>query len=160
MDTGAHMKNAFDMLGSVKTKSKLQYSDRGVKKVRNTEEEDAHGAVIEWAKLQPFNRRKVFDYLIHHPAEGQRGFKAQATAKKLGLKRGVLDLQLMVPIGSVPGLWIEMKAKDGRWSKEQEEFRMIAEGMGYVVYEARSAEQCIAIIKQWLSNFEAHRKSE
>lgn len=154
------MKNAFDMLSTIKTKSKLDISDRGVKKVRNTEEEDAHGAVIEWAKLQPFNRRKVFDYLIHHPSEGQRGFKAQATAKKLGLKRGVLDLQLIVPIGNVPGLWIEMKARDGRWSKEQEEFRMIAEGMGYVVYEARSAEAAIAIIKDWLARFVAFRKSE
>lgn len=153
------MKNAFDMLGSVKTKSKLQYSDRGVKKVRNTEEEDNQGAVIEWAKRQPFNSRKVFDFLIHHPAEGKRGFKAQAVAKKLGLKSGVLDLQLMVPIGTVPGLWIEMKAKDGRWSTAQEEFRMIAESMGYVVMEARSAEACIAIIKDWLARFAAYQKS-
>ena len=153
------MKNAFDMLGSVKTKSKLQYSDRGVKKVRNTEEEDAQGAVIEWAKLQPFNRRKVFDYLIHHPAEGQRGFKAQATAKKLGLKRGVLDLQLIVPIGAVPGLWIEMKSKDGKWSTEQITFKEIAVEMGYVVEEARTAEAAIAIIKDWLARFAAYQKS-
>lgn len=153
------MKNAFDMLSTIKTKSKLDISDRGVKKVRNTEEEDAQGAVIEWAKAQPFNRRKVFDYLIHHPAEGVRGHKTRATAIKLGLKRGVLDLQLIVPIGTVPGLWIEMKAKDGRWSKEQDEFRVIAEGMGYEVCEARSSEQAIAIIEGWLARFEAYRKS-
>lgn len=153
------MKNAFDMLGSVKTKSKLQYSDRGVKKVRNTEEEDAQGVVIEWSKLQAFNRRKVFDYLIHHPAEGKRGFKAQATAKKLGLKRGVLDLQLIVPIGTTPGLWIEMKAKDGRWSESQLEFKQIAIEMGYVVEEARTAEAAIAIIKDWLTRFAAYQKS-
>lgn len=152
------MKNAFDMLGSIKTKSKLVVSDHGVKKVRNTEEEDAQGAVIDWAKRQPFNGRKVFDYLIHHPAEGQRGYKAQSTAKKLGLKRGVLDIQIIVPVGGAPGLWIEMKAKDGRWSKEQNEFREIAEGMGYVVYEARDAETAISIIKKWLSDFAASVK--
>ncbi len=154
------MKNAFDMLSTIKTKSKLDISDRGVKKVRNTEEEDEQGAVIEWAKLQPFNGRKVFDYLIHCPSEGKRGFKAQATAKKLGLRRGVLDLQLIVPIGNIPGLWIEMKAKDGRWSAEQNQFREIAEGMGYVVHEARSADRAIAIIKEWLARFVALRKSE
>ncbi len=148
------------MLGKVKTKSKLDISDRGVKKVRNTEEEDAQGAVIEWARLQPFNRRKVFDYLIHHPAEGRRGPAAQRTAKKLGLKSGVLDLQLIVPIGNLPGLWIEMKAKDGRWLDSQLRFREIALEMGYVVHEARSAEAAIAIIKDWLARFAAHQKSE
>lgn len=81
------MKNAFDMLSTIKTKSKIKVTDSGVEKVRNTEEDDNHQAVVEWAKLKKFNGRRVFDYLIHHPSEGNRSPGERAKSIRMGMKR-------------------------------------------------------------------------
>lgn len=72
--------------------------------------------LIQWAFSYRFSnlpnvepRSRLSDYLFSIP-NGQRltGTRAK-TAKAEGLKAGVSDLMLPIPIGDYAGLWIELK---------------------------------------------------
>ncbi len=88
-------------------------------------------ALIKWAELQALPSHlpgvlpgeKVIDFLYAIPNGGAR---SKATAGKLkaeGVKAGVWDLHFALPIGRVPGLWIEMKAGKNTLTVEQRTWR-------------------------------------
>lgn len=98
-------------------------------------EDLAQKAVMDWAVVQRMPSRPgikpgsvVADYLYAIPNGGQRGGAKNrngiaieaARMKGLGVKAGVSDLHLPVPVDGCPGLWIEMK-------KQREAFRSEAE---------------------------------
>jgi hypothetical protein len=62
------------------------------------------------------------------------GHRSKATAgilKSEGVRRGVADLFLAIPIMGMAGLFIEMKFKKGKQSAEQMEFQKQVQGVGY-----------------------------
>ena len=62
------------------------------------------------------------------------GHRSKATAWRLkaeGVRRGVADLFLAIPIMGMAGMFIEMKFKKGKQSAEQLEFQKQVEGVGY-----------------------------
>ncbi|MFJ5376928.1 VRR-NUC domain-containing protein [Pectobacterium sp. CHL-2024] len=77
------------------------------------------------------NGIKIGDYLLYIPNEGKRGPKAARDAKRLGVRAGVPDLFLALPHGRYSGLWIEMKAKGGKLSAQQEVWLKRLEDAGY-----------------------------
>jgi hypothetical protein len=77
------------------------------------------------------------------PNGGHRHKAVAAKLKAEGVRKGVPDLCLPVPCGSHHGLWIEMKAKDGRVSDEQEEWIGALRAQGY------RADVCVGADAAW-----------
>ena len=84
-----------------------------------------------------------------------------ANLKRTGLRPGVPDLFLAVrllfdgpngTIGSVPGLWIEMKRRPNKPSPEQEAVILYLRQRGYHVCICYSAEEAIRAISAYLKN--------
>ncbi len=105
-------------------------------KPRRSPEHDEQAALIQWARLNSHLEPRL-KWLFAIP-NGAHLSKAQAGKLKAeGLTSGVFDLFLPVVGGrgsiaeDAPGLWIEMKSKNGRPSKEQREFETFVGSQGY-----------------------------
>ena len=89
-------------------------------------------ALIQWADmtrmpsiLALYPGDKIGDDLFAIPNGGARHRIEAARLKGLGVRRGVSDLELAVPVGKFHGLYIEMKAPKphhSATSKEQKKF--------------------------------------
>lgn len=91
--------------------------------------------------------------LMHHiPNEGKRS--NGPVLKAAGMKAGVPDIFLPSARNGFHGLYIEMKYKDGKTSKAQEEFMEKLKKQDYAVYVAYSAEQARTIIRHYLRRAE------
>ncbi|EKN4096895.1 VRR-NUC domain-containing protein [Yersinia enterocolitica] len=113
------MLNSIDAIGIIGTAAKLEVRNGKVRKVNHQAETEEQAALIEWADKTVIDGICIGDYLIHIPNEGKRGPKAARDAKRLGLRKGVPDLFLALPRGGYAGLWIEMKAENGKVTKMQ-----------------------------------------
>lgn len=111
---------------------------RQIKK-RNDEESQHQRALVEWAAMArfpvplPFVRADEFigDFLFAVPNGGMRTKAVAGKLKAEGVKAGVWDLKLEVPIGRCPGLWIEMKAGSNTLTTEQRTWRDRMKRAGY-----------------------------
>lgn len=89
--------------------------------------------------------------LFSIPNGGLRN-KAVATAmKKEGLLAGVLDLCLAIPIKGCGALFIEMKTEQGKLSDLQKQWISHAKKFGYICVAARSLDDFIYAIVNYLS---------
>ncbi|MEQ9871075.1 VRR-NUC domain-containing protein [Pectobacterium odoriferum] len=113
------------------TKAKLETYNGKVTKVSHQAELEEQAALIEWADKTVIDGIKIGDYLLHIPNEGKRGPKAARDAKRLGVRAGVPDLFLALPRSGYAGLWIEMKAKGGKLSAQQEVWIKRMSSVGY-----------------------------
>lgn len=111
-------------------------------------------AVIEWAE---WNKGKypVLRWLHHIPNGGSRNILEAMNLKRQGVKAGVSDLSLPSKRGGYAGLYIEMKAIDGKPTAAQEEFiRDMKEG-GYFATFCYGADEAIKTITNYLEkNYE------
>jgi hypothetical protein len=79
--------------------------------------EDNHQSrLIGWSKTQKLPMLDhieldsvVFDYLYAIPNGGRRNLREAVRLKAQGVKSGVSDLHLALPLNGLLGLWIEMK---------------------------------------------------
>lgn len=79
--------------------------------------EDTHqAALVRWSKSQKLPAldyveldSKVIDYLYAIPNGGKRNLREAVRLKAQGVKSGVSDLHLALPMFGKCGLWIEMK---------------------------------------------------
>lgn len=75
--------------------------------------------VIKWSQ-QPSIRQEYPELALLYHIPNERADKVQAAIlKAMGVKKGVPDLHLPVPSGKFHGLYIEMKAMDGKPEDEQ-----------------------------------------
>ncbi|UMO89366.1 VRR-NUC domain-containing protein [Pectobacterium sp. PL64] len=123
--------NSINALTSIVTKAKLETRNGKVVKVPHQAELEEQAALIEWADKTVIDGVRIGDYLLHIPNEGKRGPKAARDAKRLGVRAGVPDLFLALPRGGYAGLWIEMKAKGGKLSAQQEIWLKKMSSVGY-----------------------------
>jgi len=119
-------------------------------------------AVIQWAKLAHVKEtnKHVGDYLIAIPNGGKRGLLEAMRFQKQGVKPGVSDLFLAYPVGSMGGLWIEMKKQRRHFPSESYADRaptnhqlMWLEQMnevGYMGFVCYGADEAIEKIKMYL----------
>ena len=113
-------------------------------------EHDEQCALTAWASWWR-SRLPELDRLYAIPNGGQRG-KAQAGKLKAeGTRRGVLDLALPVARGGYFGLYIEMKAKDGRLSPEQRAEIAALALDGYLGLVAYGMQEAVQIIEWYLA---------
>lgn len=75
--------------------------------------------VIKWSQ-QPSIRQEYPELALLYHIPNERADKVQAAIlKAMGVKKGVPDLHLPIPSGKFHGLYIEMKAMDGKPEDEQ-----------------------------------------
>ncbi|KHS84690.1 hypothetical protein RC84_08460 [Pectobacterium carotovorum subsp. carotovorum] len=137
-------------LNTVGTKAKLETRNGKVVKAPHQAELEEQAALIEWADKTAIDGINIGDYLLHIPNEGKRGPKAARDAKRLGVRAGVPDLFLALPRGKYTGLWIEMKAKGGKLSAQQEVWLKRLEDAGYRAVCCFGFEQAVEHIADYL----------
>lgn len=85
--------------------------------------------VIKWSELTP-----ALKWLFHIPNGGSRHPAEAVHLKRMGVKPGVPDLFLPLPVHPYHGLWIEMKSLTGRPTACQKEWIDHLRGQGYAAF--------------------------
>jgi hypothetical protein len=84
---------------------------------------------------------------LHHFANERKCSELEGKIlKRMGVKKGVSDLFLALPLNGKSGLWIELKVGNNKPSQEQKEFlaRKIIRGYDAMcVYGAKTAKEII-----------------
>ena len=127
-------------------------TDRLGRRVRKHREYITQCAVIKWFTLahRSLGIPDAF-LLMHYPAGAHISVLQGSRFKQAGLRPGVPDLQLCVPRWPCPGLWIELKATNGRLSPEQRTMHALLKAQGYQVLVCYSSQQAIDAITQYLA---------
>ena len=100
-------------------------------------------ALITWVRLMQAKHPEMA-MVYHCPNGGHRDIRTAAKFKAMGVKAGVWDIFLPIPM---PGLFIEMKVGKGRLTPQQADFRYALEPYGYkffVAYSWHDAARAIA----------------
>ena len=113
-------------------------------------EDQEQMTVMSWAHRTKFKDGRLSDYLFHIPNGGSRNIIEATKLKKMGVKAGVPDLQLIVPNGQVHGLWIELKAQKGKLQPSQKIMIQRLEAQGYMCKVCFGADEAINEIKKYL----------
>jgi len=88
---------------------------------------------------------------LHIANERKSSWQRGKVLKAMGVKPGVSDIFMAIPVGGKPGCWIEMKApKGGKPTDTQVEWLRLMEGEGYAAHIAYGAEQAIDCAEQYL----------
>lgn len=119
--------------------------------------EDMHQqALFQWADAATVGDVHVGSYLLAIPNGGKRSIKTAVDLKKTGVKKGVPDMFLPVPRGTMHGLWIELKApsganlRKGRLSQEQVDWLDKLGNQGYAAVVCWGWESARNTIKEYL----------
>ena len=119
----------------------------GIRTVPTEDEEQI--AVMSWAALME-GRYPELRLLHHIPNGGKRGKREAAIFKAMGVKAGVPDLFLPCAREGYHGLYVEMKALDGRPSKAQLEMLKALSGQGYRCVVCHGADEARRVIEDYL----------
>jgi hypothetical protein len=107
-------------------------------------------AVFEWAALHEGRLPELA--LLFATLNGMRtSIGAAVKAKAAGNKRGVPDIFLPVARLGKHGLWIEMKCKGGRTSKEQDAWIAALRAQGYQAEVCYNWTQAVNEIETYLT---------
>lgn len=114
--------------------------------------------VVEWCKVTDWKRGGGLGtgLIFHIPNGGWRSKAEASKLKAMGVRKGVADLFLPVPVygedGAMvrAGLWIELKDAGGVLSVEQGEWLGEMKKRGYEAVCATGAHQAIEAIRRYL----------
>ena len=93
-------------------------------------------AVMQWVALEGRVRFPGLEMIFAIPNGGDRKPHVAAALKAEGVKPGVPDMLLPLPVGRYPGLFIEMKRPNGTVREEQDRWHRRLRGCGYAVVVA------------------------
>ena len=97
--------------------------------------------------------------LMAIPNGGQRHIAVARKLKAEGVKSGVSDLFLALPVPNGPaGLWVEMKAPDGVVSQNQEDFIYLMRWVGYRAIVCWSVDEAVDEITKYLNRYRNAKK--
>lgn len=125
-----------------------KYVVNGIRMIPTEDEEQIW--LFSWAELN-MGRFPELKLMHHIPNGGKRSKSEASRFKAMGVKAGVSDIFLPVSRGGYHGLYIELKAKDGRPTKEQKDFIAAVEQEGYFAVFAYGGEEASKIIERYLS---------
>lgn len=112
-------------------------------------EEQEQIALFRWAKLEEA-AYPLLKWLYHVPNGGKRDKVTAARMKAAGVKSGVPDICLPVPLWGYAGLYIELKYGKNRPSSNQREWLDFLSHAGYRVAVCYGCEEAIAEIMKYL----------
>ena len=101
--------------------------------------------LIQWCRTDP-----RLQFIFHIPNESIGGQGWIIRNRQLGVKSGVPDLMLPIPLNGFHGLFIEMKTKTGRASPQQKKWIHALNELGYKAVVARGWEEARDIITEYL----------
>jgi len=107
--------------------------------------------VIQWARANRSVWRSLA-LLYAVPNGGKRDKKTAAKLKAEGVKKGVSDLVLPVPIGIYAGLYLELKIMTGSPTQDQKDWLDLSAAYGHLALCVRGHVQAIAVIEQYLQS--------
>lgn len=113
-------------------------------------EDEEQTVLFSWAALME-ERFPALRWMHHIPNGGKRSKREAALFRAMGVKAGVSDIFLPAARGGWHGLYIEMKALDGRPSAEQRAFARDMGGEGYLAVFCYGAEQAERAIIAYLT---------
>lgn len=88
--------------------------------------------------------------IFHIPNGGKRSKREAAELKSIGVKAGVSDLFLPVMVGGYGGLWLEMKADEGKLSTDQQAWlNEMSEG-GYMAHVCYGWQEAVQRIDEYM----------
>lgn len=115
----------------------------------NYHEDDEQAALFDWAAYHP-----VLKWMHAIPNGGNRNAREAARLKRQGVKKGVSDIFLPLPLHGYCGLYIEMKRsrKHGRATVSQEQKKFIDDmnKHGYRAVVCYGSSEAIATIRDYL----------
>lgn len=130
----------------METKKEKAYIN-GIRMLPTEDEEQIW--LFSWAKLNTAKYPEL--ELMHHVPNGGKRSKAEAARfKAMGVKRGVSDIFLPVARGGYHGLYIELKAKDGRAEKEQKDWIAAVRMQGYCGAVCYGGELAANLVESYL----------
>lgn len=95
---------------------------------------------------------------FHHFANERRcSIQEGRTLKRMGVKRGVADFFLALPLNGKAGLWIELKVGKNKPTKEQTEFLARKAARGYEAMVVWGTESAREFIKVYLADYISDR---
>lgn len=124
-----------------------------------SEESRIQSEVMKWRDLGAAHSFPVLSDLYAIPNGTFTGWQTAKRMKREGVKSGVSDLHLPVPIGGFAGLWIEVKTPDGQLSTEQREWLTRMHGYGHCTALARSTQECVDVLL-WYVQPEARSQTQ
>lgn len=105
--------------------------------------------VIDWANWNT-GRFPELKLLFHIPNGGKRDVKEAARFKAMGVKAGVPDLCLPVPMNGFAGLYIEMKYGKNKPTDHQKEWIKALKEQGYKVTVCYSGAEATQELERYL----------
>lgn len=88
---------------------------------------------MSWSRWVRVGERTLADLLIHCPNGGHRHAAVAAKLKAMGVKPGIPDLQLPVPVPGYAGGWWELKVGRNKPTDEQLRWHETLRGLGHYV---------------------------
>jgi len=85
--------------------------------------------------------------VFHIPNGGSRNALEATNLKTQGVLAGIPDLQIVLPGGG--GVWVEMKAEDGRVSKKQVDVHAHLRALDHTILVAYSAEEALGLLREF-----------
>ncbi len=93
-------------------------------------EHEEQVSLFQWAELAAI-KRPALGLMFAIPNGGKRHKATAAKLKAEGVKAGVPDIFLPVPVGAYHGLWIELKTQTGKPSPKQQVWLKALAAQGY-----------------------------
>lgn len=119
----------------------------GIRVIPTEEEEQA--ALFSWAEVSR-GRYPELELMFHVPNGGLRSKSEAARFKRAGVKSGVPDICLPVARGEFHGLFIELKAMDGKLSENQLCWIGALIRQGYLAVKCRGFEEARQTVEEYL----------
>ena len=113
-------------------------------------EQAEHINVVNWFNYQFPN---LADDLHHFANERQCTVMQGRTLKRMGVKKGVSDFFLAIPVDGYAGFWLELKVGKNKLSPEQESFLKRKTERGYLCATCWGFEEAKELISLYLRNY-------
>ena len=118
--------------------------------IRRNEEHCIQAALFKWAKYASAQHPGL-KLMFAIPNGGARDAITGAMLKREGVKPGVPDIFLPLPVGDFHGLFIELKTVKGRPSIQQSEWLINLSNQGYAAVLCRGFDETIDTISRYVA---------
>lgn len=119
------------------------------KKITTPSEDEEQSTIMDYCRAMS-GKYPELEMMYHIPNEGKRGRYYATVQKRIGLKAGVPDLCLPIARKGYHGLYIEVKAIDGRTSPKQQEWIDKLNEQGYKAVVCYGADAAIEVIADYI----------
>lgn len=105
---------------------------------------------FQWAEMMKYQHPELA-FMYHIPNGGSRNKLEAINLKKQGVKKGVPDVFLPLPLHGKHGLYIEMKRQKGsRVSNEQRDFINYLKRVNYEVCVCKGFQEAVDVTNDYL----------